>query len=86
MFQVWIHTPSGISQAFGPPVEDLAAARIVVKTLDWMLNTGGTSLPLAFKFYSESTEIIATDLTTDETYNYMDQDPSGASDGFWSDA
>ncbi len=80
---------------FGPPVEDLSAARTVVKVLDWMLKT--RTLPLELRWYTRNVNIVATGTYTvvrgtlshgpDEVtgqWDYMDQDPSGASDGVWS--
>lgn len=80
MVQVWV-VPYGRKEKFGPKVEDLLAARTVVKLLDQLAADG--ELPERLKFYNTDCDIIAIDDEGRE-WEYSDQDPSGASDGVWS--
>lgn len=60
-------------------VEDLAAGRTIVKYLDWL--RGQSMLPSQLMFFDENTEVTAWQ--GDKSWEYSDQDPSGASDGVW---
>ena len=63
----------------GPEVGSLVEARIVVKFLGWLESVNG--LPTSLSFYNENTEVQAR--RGEESWGYMDQDPSGVSDGIW---
>ncbi len=67
----------------GPEVETLQEARIIVKVYDHLLET--QNLPPHELWYTTDTEICAVDSNTGERWDYMDQDPSGNSDGIWVD-
>ncbi len=64
----------------GPVIDSLAEARIVVKFLDWLLSIG--NLPKFLAFYTEETRVQARS-EYGRVWEYMDQDPSGFSDGIW---
>lgn len=68
---------------FGPKVHNLAEARIIVKVLDYLYESG--QLPTSVDGYDPNdTEIQAVDLENPALiYEYVDQDPTGASDGVW---
>lgn len=90
MFQVYI-TVSGSGQVieFGPPTESLQGARTIVKVMDWLFDhlelahgqhIDNPAVPEALRFY-EGSDVYCK--SGDKLWVYMDQDPSGASDGIW---
>lgn len=78
--QVYILQPNQLPVAFGPVVYSLEQARVVVKTLDWMFECGVLGV---FDNYTRDSEIRVRTLDFKHSWAYMDQDPSGASDGIW---
>jgi len=62
-------------------VDNLSQARDTVKLLDLLFER--KTLPEEISWYNDETEVWADDLESGQKYNYMDQDPSGASDGIW---
>jgi len=62
-------------------VANLEEARTTVKLLDILC--AQKALPEELAWYDENTEVWADDLTNGEKFHYMDQDPTGATDGVW---
>jgi len=73
--------PDNTWTSFGPDVKSLEEARILVHLLDYL--TMVQQLPQYVDFYTRNTEVKAMDEETGESWDYHDQDPTGASDGVW---